>query len=231
MSSFTLKIIAIIFMAMDHIYTYFNQAGANIPIWFGYIGKLAAPIFFYLVVEGFFHTRSKKKYTQRVFLMGLIMIVVDILLKIHNNIFLSIGCSLVMLIGIDNAKNSEKGLSESIKGVLLAVLFGILGLFTEASIFGVTMVLIFYFFREKKILMTIIYVFISLFGIVGVIGTDFIEAIFIWDYQWMMVFAIIPILMYNGKLGVNNKFVKWMFYWFYPIHLIVIVLLSRLIGN
>ncbi|WP_195251438.1 TraX family protein [Romboutsia sp. 1001713B170207_170306_H8] len=41
----------------------------------------------------------------------------------------------------------------------------------------------------------------------------------------MMGFAIVPILMYNGKLGVNNKFVRWMFYWFYPIHLIVIVLL------
>ncbi|SCH46642.1 TraX protein [uncultured Clostridium sp.] len=41
----------------------------------------------------------------------------------------------------------------------------------------------------------------------------------------MMGFAIVPILMYNGKLEVNNKFVRWMFYWFYPIHLIVIVLL------
>lgn len=231
MSSFTLKIMAIIFMVMDHIYTYFNQAGANIPIWFGYLGKLAAPIFFYLVVEGFFHTRSKKKYAQRVFLMGLIMILVDILLKIHNNIFLSIGCSLVMLIGIDTIKNNEKGSIERKKGALLAILFGILGLFTEASIFGVSMVLIFYFFREKKILMVIMYTIISLFGITSVIGPNFIEAITLWDYQWMMVFAIIPILMYNGKLGFNNKFVKWMFYWFYPIHLIIIVSLSKLITN
>lgn len=230
MSSFILKVMAIIFMAMDHIYTYIGTAGANIPIWFGYLGKLASPIFFYLVVEGFFHTRSRKKYAQRVFVMGLLMIGVDVLIGIHNNIFLSIGCSLVMLMGIDKFRDNEKDLKERSKGLLLAILFAILGVFTEASIFGVSMTLVFYFFREKKVLMSIAYIFISLFFMVGIIGDpNFIEAIMVWDYQWMMVFAIIPILMYNGKLGFNNKFVKWMFYWFYPLHLIAIVLLSRLI--
>ena len=230
-SSFTLKIMAIIFMAMDHIYTYFTPQGVNIPIWFGYFGKVAAPIFFYLVVEGFFHTRSKKKYIQRVFSMGALMIGVDFLLGIGNNIFLSIGCALVMLIGIDKAKHSEKGSSDKIKGISLAILFGVLGIFTEASIYGVAMILTFYFFREKKALMAITYVVVSLFGLTGAIGPNFVEAVTIWDYQWMMVFAIIPILMYSGKLGFNNKFVKWMFYWFYPVHLIVIVSLSKIIGN
>lgn len=229
MSSFTLKIIAIILMTMDHMYTYFNQAGADIPIWFGYLGKLASPIFFYLIVEGFFHTRSRKKYIQRVFSMGLIMAIIDVILKINNNIFLSIGCGLLMLTGIDIAKNNEKGSKEHRKGVCLSILFGILGLFTEASIFGVAMILIFYFFRENKFMMIVTYAIISLFGMTGVIGPDFIEAIMLWDYQWMMVFAIVPILMYNGKRGINNKFVKWMFYWFYPIHLIVIISIAQLI--
>lgn len=53
------------------------------------------------------------------------------------------------------------------------------------------------------------------------------ESIFIWDYQWMMVFSIILILMYNGKLGLRNKFSKWMFYVIYPLHLVIIVLISR----
>lgn len=57
-NSFQLKVIALIFMILDHIYTYMGSvSGINIPIWFGYLGKLAAPIFFYLIVEGFLRPR------------------------------------------------------------------------------------------------------------------------------------------------------------------------------
>lgn len=230
-SNFTLKIMAIIFMAMDHIYTYMNVALNNqVPIWFGYLGKLAAPIFFYLIVEGFYHTRSKNKYMQRIFSMGILMIIVDLLFKIHNNIFLSLGFAIAMLSMIEQAKLSQKGSKKRIINIILAISFGVLGLFTEASLYGVGMVLIFYFLREKKVAMTLTYIVFSLAGIIGFIGSNFIEAAFLWDYQWMMVFAIIPILMYNGKLGISNKFIKWMFYWFYPIHLIIIVLIANFIN-
>lgn len=230
-SNFTLKIMAIIFMAMDHIYTYMNVALNNqVPIWFGYLGKLAAPIFFYLIVEGFYHTRSKNKYMQRIFSMGILMIIVDLLFKIHNNIFLSLGFAIAMLSMIEQAKLSQKGSKKRIINIILAISFGVLGLFTEASLYGVGMVLIFYFLREKKVDMTLTYIVFSLAGIIGFIGPNFIEAAFLWDYQWMMVFAIIPILMYNGKLGISNKFIKWMFYWFYPIHLIIIVLIANFIN-
>ncbi|CEQ19971.1 F pilin acetylation protein [[Clostridium] sordellii] len=230
-SNFTLKIMAIIFMAMDHIYTYMNVALNNqVPIWFGYLGKLAAPIFFYLIVEGFYHTRSKNKYMQRIFSMGILMIIVDLLFKIHNNIFLSLGFAIAMLSMIEQAKLSQKGSKKRIINIILAISFGVLGLFTEASLYGVGMVLIFYFLREKKVAMTLAYIVFSLAGIIGFIGPNFIEAAFLWDYQWMMVFAIIPILMYNGKLGISNKFIKWMFYWFYPIHLIIIVLIANFIN-
>ncbi|MCR1848543.1 conjugal transfer protein TraX [Paeniclostridium sordellii] len=230
-SNFTLKIMAIIFMAMDHIYTYMNVALNNqVPIWFGYLGKLAAPIFFYLIVEGFYHTRSKNKYMQRIFSMGILMIIVDLLFKIHNNIFLSLGFAIAMLSMIEQAKLSQKGSKKRIINIILAISFGVLGLFTEASLYGVGMVLIFYFLREKKVAMILTYIVFSLAGIIGFIGPNFIEAAFLWDYQWMMVFAIIPILMYNGKLGISNKFIKWMFYWFYPIHLIIIVLIANFIN-
>ncbi|CEN25357.1 F pilin acetylation protein [[Clostridium] sordellii] len=230
-SNFTLKIMAIIFMAMDHIYTYMNVALNNqVPIWFGYLGKLAAPIFFYLIAEGFYHTRSKNKYMQRIFSMGILMIIVDLLFKIHNNIFLSLGFAIAMLSMIEQAKLSQKGSKKRIINIILAISFGVLGLFTEASLYGVGMVLIFYFLREKKVAMTLTYIVFSLAGIIGFIGPNFIEAAFLWDYQWMMVFAIIPILMYNGKLGISNKFIKWMFYWFYPIHLIIIVLIANFIN-
>ena len=77
----TLKIIAMILMVLDHVYTYIGlTTGIKIPIWFGYLGKLSAPIFCYLIVEGFFHTRSRKNYLKRLFSMGVLMIGVDLLL-------------------------------------------------------------------------------------------------------------------------------------------------------
>lgn len=231
-SNFTLKVMAIIFMAMDHIYTYIGiGSNIDIPIWFGYIGKLAAPIFFYLIVEGFYHTKSRKKYMQRLFGMGICMIGVDLILGIHNNVFLSLGFGVAIMSAIEYAKTKEKSSIKFVTGILGAIVSGIvLCLFTEASIFGLAMILIFYFLREKKVLMSIAYVAFSLFWLVTMIGPNFVEAALLWDYQWMMVFAIVPILMYNGKLGKSNKIIRWMFYWFYPVHLIVIVLLSKVIG-
>lgn len=97
------------FMAMDHIYTYLGGAlNGGVPIWFGYLGKLAAPIFFYLIIEGFYHTRSRVKYMQRIFGMGFVMVGVDLFLGIHNNSFLSLGLGLAMMFSIEYAKAHEK---------------------------------------------------------------------------------------------------------------------------
>lgn len=226
--NFTLKIMAIIFMTMDHMYTILPKE-FNIPIWFGYFGKLAAPIFFYLAVEGFYYTSSRKKYISRVLSMGLVMVFVDIVFKIHNNIFLSIGFGLLMLSGIELLKNSIQDNINKLKGIVLTVLFFILGLTTEASLYGVGMFLIFYLFRNNKLVTYFVYSLFSLFSLfplINFIGPDFLEAAMLWDYQWMMIFAIIPISMYNGKLGLNNRFTKWLFYWFYPLHLIVLTVIS-----
>jgi len=97
-------------------------------------------------------------------------------------------------------------------------------MFTEGSIFGLGMTLIFYFLNEKKIPMAIVFVLFSLWQVIGSLSLpDIYEQLFMFDYQWMMVFAILPIIIYNGKLGLKNKFTKWMFYIFYPAHLAVIV--------
>lgn len=230
LSSFQLKVFAMIFMVMDHLYTYLNlKGGIDIPIWFGYIGKISAPIFFYLIVEGFFHTRNRKKYMVRLFSFGVLMVGFDLLLGINNNIFLSLGLSVALMTAIEFGKKSERyGLSS-----VLAIGIGLLGMLTEASIYGVIMTLIFYFLREKKGWMVFTFILCSILPVFGAIsmGSYFLESIFIWDYQWMMILSIPFILLYSGELGLKNKFTKWMFYLFYPLHLIVIILLSKYIGS
>lgn len=69
MSSFQLKIFAMILMVFDHLASYIP----GMPVWFNFIGRIVAPIFFFFLVEGFFNTRSREKYAARLFAWSLVM--------------------------------------------------------------------------------------------------------------------------------------------------------------
>ncbi|NFO32594.1 conjugal transfer protein TraX [Clostridium botulinum] len=225
LNSFTLKTFAIIAMIMDHIFTYLRSVQIDVPLWFSCIGKLASPIFFYLIVEGFFHTKSRKKYFARLAIFGGVMIILDTILGIHNNIFLSLSLSILLLICVDYLRNIEDK-KKKFLFIILILGIGFLYFNTEASIFGFVETLIFYFCREKKVLLSILFVsFYGLFLATVLQATN--PLIFTVNNQWMSVFAIIPILMYNGKLGLKNTFTKWIFYIVYPLHLTIIILIRN----
>lgn len=227
LSSFSLKIIAIITMTLDHILYFIGlKGGIEIPIWFGYLGKIAAPIFFFLIIEGFMHTRSKKKYLLRLGMFGAMMIPIDIIFGISNNIFLSLALAVLIMFMLENIKNKKK-IAISIVGLIV---FTIASFVTESSIYGVGMTYIFYFFRERKVIMAIMYGAFSLSPVIATIGAiDMYDKLFLYDYQWMMILALPIILMYNGKLGLKNTFSKWMFYIYYPLHLIALSVLCKVI--
>ena len=44
--------------------------------------------------------------------------------------------------------------------------------------------------------------------------------------QWYAIAALVPILLYNGKKGSDNKVLKYAMNWFYPIHMAIIVLIG-----
>lgn len=225
LNAFQLKIFAMILMVIDHLYTYIP----GMPLWMHHPGRVVAPIFFYFVVEGFFYTRNRTKYATRVFVWAAIMFVGSQILQglfptdlgLNNNIFLSLGLGIVLLCAIDYIKRTNNYLI-GIPAVILAVVGGV---FTEASIMGVGMTLLFYFFRNKKTLLIISYSLLSLMEVPGLIasGEVFTEmGMFGFNNQWMMIFSLPFILIYNGERGLNNAFTKYMFYIFYPVHLWII---------
>ena len=61
LTSTGLKTIALVLMVLDHIHYFFGFTGW-IPDWFSMLGRLSAPLFLFCVVEGFTHTRNRKKY-------------------------------------------------------------------------------------------------------------------------------------------------------------------------
>ena len=72
LSGFQLNYIALIAMVFDHIHYFFDYTG-KIPIWFAMIGRLAAPLFLFSVIEGFIHTRNRKKYFLKIYVLAILM--------------------------------------------------------------------------------------------------------------------------------------------------------------
>lgn len=117
MSINALKILALICMVFDHIGEFF----LNSPIWFRWIGRLSAPLFFYCSAWGFYYTKNRKRYLFRLYFLGIVMsignIIIFLVLKkangINNNIFVTLflGCVIVDLI---ERKSTNK---EKIRGI------------------------------------------------------------------------------------------------------------------
>ena len=77
-NAFQIKIIALITMTLDHIGAYqiitFNRAINN---GLRIVGRIAAPLFLFMVVEGLRHTRSKPKYILRLYTAGIVIEVIN----------------------------------------------------------------------------------------------------------------------------------------------------------
>ena len=120
MNIFTIKIIALILMLMDHIGEFFPDS----PIWFGWLGRLAAPLFVYALAVGFHHTRNRKKYLLRLYLANVGMIFFNQIMHIlqrkldyvvyeptNHNIFTTLFCAGVLICIWENRKEKKKFLT------------------------------------------------------------------------------------------------------------------------
>lgn len=97
-------------------------------------------------------------------------------------------------------------------------------IFVEGGPFLVILGMIMYYLRHNRVKQVVIYVVISLFIFTG--GGFNIENLLYNNYQWMMVFSAIFMLLYNGSKG---KGYKYLFYGFYPTHIYILYILSTLI--
>ncbi len=210
MNNFTLKMIAIITMLIDHIgYIFFPQV-----IVLRYIGRISFPIFCFLIVEGFFHTRSHMNYLIRLSIFALLS-EIPFDLAFHNtpfywgaqNVFVTLALGLLAIFCLEEMNNRRRY-------IIPLILVGVAAVFSNCDygIGGVLLICIFYLTRHSpaiRIFLTtlILYMFYNPMELYGTI-------------------ALIPIFCYNGKRGPRNKMI---FYWFYPIHLLILFGLSTLL--
>lgn len=101
MSTTALKLMALLFMLLDHIGAFIPGT----PLALRWVGRLALPIFIFCTVQGFSHTHSKKQYLLRLYLAGIFMGLMNYWItsnQVHNNIFRTLFCIGVLCFLIDS---------------------------------------------------------------------------------------------------------------------------------
>lgn len=130
LTGFDLKIIGLVSMVFDHLLEFFHFLG--IPGWFGWIGRIAAPIFLYESSEGFIHTSNRRKYMFRLLIgfwfMGILNTILNAYFStevlIINNIFSTLFLSTVYMQSMEYFKRKKigKGLLWFLIPILVSIL-------------------------------------------------------------------------------------------------------------
>lgn len=203
-----LKIIAIITMVIDHV-------GAVLfpeQLIFRYIGRLSFPIFCFLLVEGFVYTKNVYKYVAR---LGIFAIVSEIPYDLafsnelfnwnKQNVFFTLCLGVVILYLL---KNTRQGWEKAIY-IVFALLFAEM-MKSDYGAFGILLIIWFYMLYDDKA-----------WKLAGGAIWSFYNGIGIQSYGAL---AMIPIALYNGRRGMQLKYI---FYLFYPFHLLLLYQLQK----
>ncbi|MBG9979914.1 hypothetical protein HZY91_00690 [Facklamia sp. DSM 111018] len=225
MTGASLKRIALITMIIDHTAvaiiqnTIFMQSykySENFLLiaeqwynWMRMIGRIAFPLYIYLMIEGYFHTSNLKKYFQRLLILALVSeIPFDLLLNgeifnwSHQNIFFELIAILFLFYFLDKCR-----------GEWIKILAGTIVIATIS-----------YFFQFDYSFYGIIAAFIMFYAY----GNRTKEALsiipaFLFEFYSIFVFlSAVFIFYYNGDRGkINSK----LYYWAYPLHLLLLYLI------
>lgn len=221
MTSFVLKIIAIIAMLFDHIgYVILGKFS-----FMNYIGRLSFPIFAFGVSEGYAHTKDLKKYFLRLLVFAIIsQVPYMFFMGLLTNTF-TLNILFTLILGLLAITVYEK-LDNKYLGLLFVILCCIIAHFGHLDYgwFGIATIFIFHIFKDKKALMNlsfVIIVFINYFY--TYITTLRTEYLFI---TLFCILSLIPINLYNGKKGKN---IKYLLYLFYPLHLLILYFINLFI--
>ena len=231
-----IKIIAITAMTLDHIawLVFPGYSKELLPILLHIIGRLTCPIMCYFIAEGYHYTKNIHKYTARLFLFAILSHIPYMLTSINyvdwkslipfyygdvlnqTSVMWALAWGLVLL----RIANNEK-----LKGchkALLILLVCILAFPSDWSCIASLCVLAIGTNRgdfKKQMLWTVFYV--AIYALVYFFALDKIYGIL----QMGVVLAIPILWTYNGQRGGNpriNKIMKWFFYVYYPLHLLIL---------
>ena len=223
MSSFALHIWAMLLMLCDHLQLTLLP---DLPI-LRCVGRLAFPLFAFMAVEGYLHTRSLKKYLLRLLMLAVISeIPFDLLVSgsvfdpMHQNVIWTIILGLCCIRAFENISADLKKMLSAV--VIIASLAAAIIASVDYSSAGVLTLLAFYAFRGNTVrcrlmqLLSLAFINLVLLGGIG----------FAFPYQALAVLSLPIIWLYDGSQGPHNGFIKAANYLFYPAHMLILALFS-----
>ncbi len=184
------------------------------------IGRPSFLLYSFLLVEGFIHTRSRKRYALQMFLFALISeIPFDLAVGNHwfdlsyQNVFFEFLIGLAVLAGMEQAGIRGKTPLAVESGKILSIASGCVAavlIQCDYDYIGIIIIAAFYEFHKSRSERSLA---AAVLGGLETLGLNYGAG----------ALAAIPVWFYNGKRG-NQRF-KYLFYWFYPVHLTVLVLI------
>lgn len=249
MSVFSLKIIALLSMIVDHFITadilsqtllisvfHFDlQTSATVLRILSLFGRISFPIFAFFIAEGYRHTHSVGKYLLRILSFAILSeIPFDLALTPmygewfnmitigkHLNVLFTFALSIIGLHSYHILKSKTVSIVIQLGALAIPLLLAeVFG--TDYSFCGVAFVYIAYFGFQKK------WQYIGMIAILFVLYVVYASGFFMNlskynIYEWIAsCCALLFIYCYNKKRGASSK---WLFYSSYPIHLVIIALI------
>lgn len=243
-----LKMIALLFMLLDHVgyRMTLDDLVDNTKLWisigetFRVFGRIAFPIFAFMVAEGFRYTSDRKRYAIRMLVFAVISEVPFDMLRNYSmqknyimhknseysclfdmsgqNVMLTFFLAIVMLILIEEYK-LRKSTYYAYYEYVIVICFGIVAYIVRCDYhyFGILLVWFFYKFVDEFYICAI-----------------FVVLMYFLQEEYMGAASLIPIFLYNGKRtnklmsSGESKIHKYFFYVFYPLHMLI---LSFLFGS
>ena len=241
LSAAALHILAMALMLMDHLWATLLPAQE----WLTCAGRLAFPIFAFMAVEGYFHTHDLKKYTLRLLLFALLSEVPFDLMyggtwfyPVHQNVIWTLLLGILGIHLMETVRKKQKTVLYILVSALVVVAGAALGTLGMVDYYGagVLTVFIFYFFRGRKWwcllgqLAALYWVNVELLG-----GLVYPIQLFGMDFelcqQGLALLALVPIWLYRGRQGYHSKPFQYACYAFYPVHMLLLVLVLNFVNR
>ena len=216
-----LKLIAAFTMLLDHIgHILFPQVA-----WLRIVGRLAFPIFAFMIAEGCRYTRSKKRYLGLIAALAALYQIAYYIFdrSLYFSIFTTFSLSILTIYAMDEVKENPRPASFwMLWGAVVAVWWLNQKLTIDYGFWG-CMAPVFAALPDKtKYDQPAIRVAALGVGLVLLCGTGF-------SLQPFSLLALPLLLCYNGKRGKWN--LKYFFYIFYPVHLVILEAIAMLMGR
>ena len=236
-----LHINAMTHMLMDHLWATLLPARE----WLTCAGRVAFPIFAFMAVEGYFHTRSFKKYILRMLLFAVLSeIPFDLMYggtwfyPVHQNVLWTFLLSLLGVWLMEQVRKKGKTWMYLLVCVLVVPAGLVLGTLCMVDYYGVGVltVFVFYFLHGRKWwcflgqLAALYWLNVELLG-----GLMYPVQLFGMEFelcqQGLALLALIPIWLYRGRQGYHSKPFQYLCYAFYPVHMLLLVVVLNFINR